>query len=571
MWLRSSSWPSLGALSLLASVGCGASGATASTGSAGDREPVALQVLPDRVEGRALLTNDGALAEQAGASGLEVAAADILAEGERLGRFLEIPAGECALVLARASPTVGSVHLFAYDDEGSTFAADESTDAKATLLACPPHPRRLYVVTRVMSGAGLVAIGVQRVTVEVADAVALAVGARGRPGEGSERLESWPGLEAKVRAHRAAIGGRWSDVRRSPVPVGPRSPTRVSFVIEPGRCLDVFVAPSDEIPSLEMVAEDAGGRIVARARETGSDRALVLCSATLTEVSLALRSRGAQGVCALVAGRSGVGAEEEIAASSVAVQVIETRPLSAVREGHERALKGHGFGPARASTGTAKVGSRSSVALDLPAGCARIDVLAGKPLGEFVAELWSEHHELLASRRGGAATTLYACGAGGAGRVDVESLARTGPFAVTVRKDPVAPAALVAHPLAASRLLSRLLAGATGEGEGVSVLGAGTAAGAEVVALDDARLKRVPLSIPADGCVEVIAALDREGAGLDLRLVDAGTGEGQVARGRYVISDRRCAGSVASTGVAELRLAAGKGDALVLVRAVPGP
>jgi hypothetical protein len=170
---------------------------------------------------------------------------------------------------------------------------------------------------------------------------------------------------------------------------------------------------------------------------------------------------------------------------------------------------------------------------------------------------------LLAAERGGAAAAIFACGAGGAARLDVEALARPGPFAIEVRKDPVAPAALVANPVAASRLLGRLAAG------GALGVGASSAASAQVVTLEAGRQKSLPMQVPVQSCLEVVVALGAEGSGLDLRLFDSSTGESSLARGRYVVSDRRCAGTTPAPGGIELRLAAGKGDALVLIRPAP--
>ncbi|MGK3960489.1 hypothetical protein WMF38_46470 [Sorangium sp. So ce118] len=540
---------------LLAAAPACRAGATASSGAPA---PEVLRALPDRIDGSALLGRDAGRAAQAGAGPLRVVGADMLSEGDRLGAFVEVPAGECMLAMARVSPTVGDVDLFAFEDDGSAFSTDEAADARASILVCPPHPRRLYVMARVMSGAGAVSVGVQGVPEKAADAVARAVGARGRAGDESGRLESWPGLEAKVRAHRGAIGARWEDVRRVALPVGSRTASRIGATLEGGRCVDVLVSPSDEVASLEVVAEDETGRIVARARERGQDRTLLLCSTTAIELSIAIRSRGTQGLVAVVVGRSLPGAEAEISGATPIERVTEGRDLAEVRAAHGRALASRGYGAPRVSTGAARLGSRTTLPIELPAGCARIDVLAGKPLADVLAELWSDAHALLGRARGGAQATLFTCGSGGRARVDVESMAQPGPFAVEVRKEPEAPPALVAHPIAAARLLGRMSAtGATG---------AASAAGAQAVALDAARLKILPLQIPANTCAEVIAALDAEGAGVDLRLVDTSTGESSLARARHVVSDSRCAGPAPVPASIELRLAAGKGEALVLTR-----
>jgi hypothetical protein len=71
--------------------------------------------------------------------------------------------------------------------------------------------------------------------------------------------------------------------------------------------------------------------------------------------------------------------------------------------------------------------------------------------------------------------------------------------------------------------------------------------------------------------VEVIAALDAGGSGVDLRLVNTATDESTLLAGAATWWPIGCArASLAIAGAAELRLGAGKTDALVLVRPVPG-
>jgi hypothetical protein len=166
----------------------------------------------------------------------------------------------------------------------------------------------------------------------------------------------------------------------------------------------------------------------------------------------------------------------------------------------------------------------------------------------------------LTEGRGGAGVTLFACGSARSMRLDVEAFARPGPYAVELRKSNAAPAVLVAHPWAASRLLALL----DGGSENVS---ASAAENAVHIALDSNTRTTIPFDIPAKSCVEVIATLDRVGSGLDLRLADATTGENTVARGRFFVMERRCAAADApAKAIAEFRLSSGKADALVLTR-----
>lgn len=556
-------WAGLLAAALVLAAGC--------SGASGDRPaarptpsgPAGLAVTDAQLDGRRFLAEDAALAIAAGAGPLQILGADIASEGDRVGAFVEIPAGECLLALARPSPTIGNADLFAFEDDGSPFSTDESSNQGGTILVCPPHPRRLYVVARVMLGVGLLAVGVQSVPASRAEAVAAAVSARGRPGEDTGLLDAWPGLESKVREHRAAVGGRWEDVRRERVPVTPRATSRISITLDAHRCADVVLVPDEEIAALDAVVEDARGRVIARTRERGRDRSAVICAAARAEISIAIRPRASQGVVAVVVGRSAPGASAEVALTAFADHVTQPRDLPEARAALDRALAGRGYGPPRlAGTSSARTGQRTTVTVDVPAGCARVDVVAGKPLGTFRADLWDDQGALVTQVYGGAQGTFFACGKGGAWRADVEALEAPGPFAVEVRKDKTAPAALVAHPIAAARLLGRLEAAGT-------PVDASAAQSAQVVALDAAALRATAFTVPASTCVEVIAALDAGAQGLDLRVLDSATSESSLVRGATVASERLCAGSSPRSGKAELRLSTGKADALVLTRPVP--
>ncbi|UQA63386.1 hypothetical protein [Polyangium aurulentum] len=548
------------ALAAAFAASCGGSAARTETPKKGDAP---MRVLADPVNGAQMLEADASRAKAAGAGPLRVIKADFLSEGDRLGAFVEIPEDECMLAIARGSPSIGDIDLFAYEDDGSSFAVDEAPDARPAVLICPPHPRRLYVTARVMAGGGLISVGAQSVPKAQLAAIEQVVGARGRSGGETGRLEAWPGLEAKLIARRAALGGRWEDVRRAALPVAPRAATRLTVPVEAGRCIDVLASPSEEVASIEVLAEDAAGRIVARGKDRGRDKALVLCSATSMELTVAIRPRASQGIVAVVASRSAPGAAASIDPAARVEHVTETRELAEARAALERDLAGKGYGAPKAlATGTAKVGSRAGTSVDLPAGCSRLDVIAGKPLADVGATLWDDRGGLLADGRGGAGATLFACGPGGPARVDVEALARPGPFAIELRKDRAAPDALVKHPLAASRLLAAL--DVSGERADASM-----AARAEVLALDASARATLPLDVPAKSCASVIATLDRNGSGLDLRLADASTGEAPIVRGRFLVSDRLCASVTPVKGTAELRLLSGKAEALVLVRIAP--
>ncbi|MEJ7730621.1 MAG: hypothetical protein WKG00_15545 [Polyangiaceae bacterium] len=280
------------------------------------------------------------------------------------------------------------------------------------------------------------------------------------------------------------------------------------------------------------------------------------------ELTVVVRPRGSAGLVAVVVGRSAVGAEGELSSPVRIERVFPTLELREARADHERRIAGRGLGAAKTvATGSARVGVRTAFPVDLPAGCARLDVVGGKPAASIAVELWDEQGTLIAEGRGGASATLFACGPGRHARADVEALARPGPFAVELRADKVSPPALVAEPVAAARLLGRLHA--SGE-----VTDAARAAAARPITLEAGKLTTLPLALAPSACLEVLVALGAGGSGLDLRLVEVGAREASVTRARWVVSDRICSSS-GKAASAEVRLASGKATALFLTRPAP--
>jgi hypothetical protein len=517
--------------------------------------PLAVDTAP--APGADLLTGVAAKSRAAGAGELVVLASSIGAEGDRAGGFLRLPKDRCVLVFARGSRGVGDVDLFAFQDDGGTVAADESSADQAALLLCPPLPDRVYVSARIASGSGLVAVGVQDVAPEKATLAARAVGARAA-GEESGRLESWPGLEAKIVAHRRAIGSSWEDIRRFAAPVDARAPTRTTVTIEAGRCIDVLLVPSEEVASLEVVAEAEDGRIVARAQAEGRDRSMLLCSEFGESVTVSARPRGSSGMVAFVVARSPVGGASEVSRSARIDRVSQSLSVEGARAALAKELdpswgKSKGVG-----SGQAKVGSRSNVPLKLAAGCSRVDVVAGSPLGPLSAALWDPEGKLVSEVTGSLRATLLSCGAARDARLDVESRGRPGPFVVDVRTWADAGSELVRHPFAAARLFDRIV--------GPTDLAPDSLAGAKPIDLAAGKLHASSFVVAPASCTEVIAALDATGGGLEVRLVDAATNEDFIGRGRFVASQRVCAGPSARKVALELRVDDGPARALVLVR-----
>lgn len=490
----------------------------------------------------------------------EVLAVEAGVAGDRVAALLEVPESECAILIARGTRSVDDVDLFAYGEDGAVLGSDEASDTAPALLVCPPHPRRIYVSARIAAGHGMVAIGAERVAVKDAERAAARYGVRHRPGEIARRLSVWPGLDEQLEQHRRAIGGTWVDVRRVAVPLDSRLATRLSATVEAERCLDVFVLPSDDVAHLEVQVLDERGGIVGRAPSVGRSRSLIVCSPTPSAITVEIRPHTGIGLAVVMFSRSSEGTERDIDARAARFDLYPTGSLDvtrARRPGGERRAR-------RVTSGALQMGRRSSTELVLARGCTRVEVLAGAPLRGVEAWLWSASGALIANARGGTGAALYACTEGGKARLDVEPIARGGPYAVEVAHETDGPQPLLTHSLAASRLLDRLVA------RGL-IRSAADVTAVQELSLEPTEKSEVSLKVPIERCVDLSAALGPRGSGVELRFVNAETGEELgLYRGSDSVSGRVCALRAKKTleARAELRALAGQAKALVATRLI---
>ena len=502
------------------------------------------------------------VAAAAGAGTLKPIRAVVAGEGDQLGSFVEIPAAECMLALARAGRSVRDVDLIVYSDGGDRLAADEAPGPRAAVMICPPHPRRVFVAARLVTGPGMVALGVMPVPVHKADAVARGVGVRGRPGEDTGKLSAWPGLEAKIRDRRQAIGSRWEDVRRVAMPLDPRAYTALSVPLPARRCLDVLVTPNSEIGGIDALVLDEAGRVVARGKPPGRDRAFILCSALEQTLTLLLRPRSSTGVAAVVIARSPVGAVDELNGRAWVDAASPVVPLAQALTRHRARTKSLRMKPATKLASTAvTVGAPKAVKVHLQKGCSRIDVVGGKPLGHFTAELWSLDGRLMSRGRGGELATLFYCGAATAARLEVGARERGGPAAMEARLDDAPSQVLLDHPFAAARLLERLEASA-------GPVDVRLAASTRVVSLAAETRSSQVIEVAAGRCQQIVVAAVGSARGVQLRLVGKG-GEETLNRGAQAASEQVCAGATKLTLRLELRVASGAAQLLLLRRLLP--
>lgn len=545
---------------LLLLVGCAPRARPATPASTGAREAPKVTVGP--LEARPLLADLPARAGKLGAGPVAIVASGPMAEGERVGAFVEIPKDVCLLAYARASASLEDIDLAAFGEEGNPVAVDEGPDPKPTLLVCPPHPDRVYVAAHAAAGEGLCVIAAQLVPRERAEAVGKAAGAHGAS---PKSPETWPGLDEQVKNHRRALGGTWEEQRRVAVAVDARAPSSVGFPIEEGGCTDALVVPDDDVSVLDVDVLDGEGRIVARAKDTTATRSVTVCAQGASTGSLQIRPHVGRGLVAVVVARAKGEAARELRVRPDVAWSIGGQPLEAARAARDRALVAAGYGNASAQTGQLQLGRRVTVPVDLGGGpCTRVDVVGGAPLALVDGALWDDAQNLLGSGDGPDGATLFACGKGKA-RLDLGTRGRPGPYAVLTRAERWKDAAFAAHPLAASRLLARAI------GPLAPVKDDGKPAAVRTVTLEASKRFVQDASIPAGQCLHVHAGVEGEGTGLDLRLHDAPSGEElDRSHGQVSASVRACAPSGSARAVRiEARASSGKLDALIAERVSP--
>jgi hypothetical protein len=520
------------------------------------------RVLPGSLDASKLLGDVSGRASHLGAGSFAIVASGEAVDGDRLGAFVDLPPDACVLVYARASSSIEDVDLAAFDDEGTLLAVDNGRDPKPTLLLCPPEPARAYIGASVVSGEGLIAIAAQTIPRDRADEIGRAFGAHGVLGGGSRPVDAWPGLDDHLRAHRRALGGAWEEIYSRGLLLDSRVPTVVSLPVEADQCVDAFVVLGDEVALVEIEAQDEAGRVVARAREGGTDRALTVCSPIAFRGSLVLRPHVGSGLAAIVLAKTRGSAARDLTTKPETIWEPGTVPLDAARAERSETLTRAGYGPAAfTANGALTVGHRTSIPLDLGGSasqpCTRIDVVAGAPLALVDAHVWSDKGELMSAAEGVAGTSLFACQRGKA-QLDLEANGRSGPFAVMARPERWRDPAFAAHPLAASRMLARAAEGGARILEGVPV-------SVRAATLDEGKLLAWTETVPPWGCVHATAGAQGEGTGLELRVFDTASGEElDRSHAEHAVGVRACAPERRVPDVRfELRVTSGKLDVVV--------
>ncbi len=522
--------------------------------------PPAPVVTPGQLDARVLLGEISARALRLGAGSASVVASGEAVENGWVGAFVDVPPEDCLLGYARAAPSVDDVDVAIYSEEGTSLAVDEGRDVHPTVLLCAPHPERVYLTAHVVDGEGLVAVGAQLVPRDRGEIVTRALGARGGAAGGPRPASAWPGLDDTLRAHRLELGGSWEEFKRVALPIDARLPTTVSLPVDSDQCVDALVVSDDGASQIDVEALDADGRVVARSRSVSGPCTLTVCSAAAMAGALSIRPHAGLGLAAVVLERASADVARDLSSRPDVAWVAAVEPLEAARKMREDLLAKSGYEVSRGgASGNLTLGRRMSVPLDLkPLGtpCARVDVVAGSPLGLVDAELRDDSGIVLASERASSSLALFACGRG-AVRLELEALGRAGPFVVTLRPERWKDPAFSSHPLAASRMLGRSAAGPSRLPYGKELV-------VRPLSLSADRITTWTETVPAGRCLQATVGVEGDGAGVALQAFDDTGMTLDRAEAAYAASVRACAPAGASAVVRfEARASAGRPDAVL--------
>jgi hypothetical protein len=389
-------------------------------------------------------------------------------------------------------------------------------------------------------------------------------GARGVAGGAPRSPEAWPGLDDKVRAHRASLGGTWEELRRVAISVDARAVASVAFAVEEGGCTDALLVPDEDVAMVEGDVLDGEGRIVGRAKEGADGRTVTVCSPIAMTGSIQIRPHVGRGLVAVVLSRAKGEATRSAQAKAEVAWVAPQQSLDVTRAARNALLQRAGYAaPSSTLSGQLALGRRVTLPIDLRGGaCSRLDVVAGAPLALLEASVWTDGGALLASGDGTDGATLFACG-GGKARLDLGTRGRPGPYSVLVRAEPWKDPALTAHPLAGGRMLAHAASGP-------NALLEGTASSIRHVLLDAAHQHVQNAAVPPGQCLRVAVGAEGAGTGLEARLVDAVDGdELDRSAGQHGVAVRACAGGETRSVRFELRASAGKLETVIGERLAP--
>jgi hypothetical protein len=497
-------------------------------------------------------------ATQLGAGPARIVASGPIGEGERLGAFVDVPADQCLLGYARGSSSIDDIDVVVFAEEGNPIATDEGPDSHPAVVMCPPHPDRVYLAVHAAAGEGLVALAAQIAPRDHAAEIAMKLGAHGARGEGPRSAEAWPGLDERVRARRAALGGHWEETKRVAVTADARSETVLPLAADANTCVDVLAVSDDAVALIDLEVSDGEGRVIARAHEGSHDRALVVCTTMALSGSLHLRPHVGSGLAAVVVAKLPIEEATELSETPQSAWYATARTVDQAKKTLDGELSRAGYAAGtNAGGGALTLGRRASLSLDpTPNACTRVDVMAGTPLSLFDARVWDDRGALVAAGEGASQVALFVCKAQKT-QLELEARGRPGPFGVVMRKERWQSQAFMQKPLAASRMLAR-------SADAPMFTVEGTLGDARALVVDAAKRSTWEASIPPQTCSVTAVGAEGDGTGVTLLATDAASGD-ELDRSHAASSARVrvCAEAAARRVKYELTVSAGKLDVVV--------
>lgn len=524
-------------------------------------KPTAIQapnVVNGDLDAKLLLGDIPFRATQLGAGPARIVASGPIGEGERLGAFVDVPADQCLLGYARGSSSIDDIDVVVFAEEGNPIATDEGPDSHPAVVMCPPHPERVYLAVHAAAGEGLVALAAQIAPRDHAAEIAMKLGAHGARGEGPRSAEAWPGLDERVRARRAALGGHWEETKRVAVTADARSETVLPIAADANTCVDVLAVSDDAVAVLDIEVSDGEGRVVARGHEGSHDRALVLCTTMALSGALHLRPHVGSGLAAVVVAKLPIEEATELSEAPQSAWYATARTVDQAKKSLDGELSRAGYAAGtNAGGGALTLGRRASLSLDpTPNACTRVDVMAGTPLSLFDARVWDDRGALVAAGEGASQIALFVCKAQKT-QLELEARGRPGPFGVVMRKERWQSQAFMQKPLAASRMLAR-------SADAPMFTVEGTLGDAKAMTVDAAKRSTWEASVPPQTCSVTAVGAEGDGTGITLVAADAASGD-ELDRSHAASSARVrvCAEAAARRVRYELTVSAGKLDVVV--------
>ncbi|MCL2823524.1 MAG: hypothetical protein FWD57_05980 [Polyangiaceae bacterium] len=491
---------------------------------------------------------------------LRVIASGGMIPGDRVGGFIKAPSDSCIVSYARGTRSVEDLDILVFDDAGTTLMADTSVGPSPAVVVCPPHPERIYIMARLASGQGFVALGVHAFQPSRRKAVAQALDARSsrEDDDASSRDASAAGAAREIDKRREELGGHWTEVQNGGVPLGPRTPTYLSASLPAGRCLDFLVIPNIEVRGLQMEVADERGVVITQGQTRGSGRVALVCSPVDTTLTLDLRPHHGFGFATVVISKSEVGAERELAVRPDARRAGPMLPLDEVSRKLSTSLAQVSVSQERPKVvgrGTLRAGAAAIHKHKLPIGCTRIDALVGTPLTGVRVSMW--HGDTLWARSdGGEIATVFGCTDQPTEvEIEAEATGQAGQYAIEARTESEVPARLRTNTVAAARLLARVNAGGT-------PVPYSALHGVKPVDIDDSNRSTMSVSVPSRSCRTVVAALGPGATGVGLVAVVGGEVV-ERKHGNEVSTMRLCSGNNQIRAEVRVSVAAGRTQALV--------